>query len=52
MIVAGSYVLNIGEIRNGFLWPLKAIKKEKGSLHMICVALLYSLTSSFAKKLR
>lgn len=49
MIVSGSYVLNLGEIRNGFLGPLKAIRKEKGSLLMICVAALYSFTSSFGK---
>jgi uncharacterized membrane protein len=49
MIVSGSYVLNVGEISNGFLGPLKAIRKERGSLLMICVALLYSLTSSFGK---
>lgn len=49
MIVSGSYVLNIGEIKNGLLEPLKAIRKEKGSLLMICVAALYSFTSSFGK---
>ena len=49
LIVAGSYVLNIGEMKNGLMEPLKAIRKEKGSLLMICVALLYSFTSSFGK---
>lgn len=49
LIVSGSYVLNIGEIKNGLIEPLKAIRKEKGSLLMICVALLYSFTSSFGK---
>jgi drug/metabolite transporter (DMT)-like permease len=49
LIVFGSYVLNIREMRNGFLSPLKAITKEKGSLLMIGVSLLYSFTSSFGK---
>jgi drug/metabolite transporter (DMT)-like permease len=49
LIVSGSYLLNIGEIRNGIFGPLKAIGKEKGSVLMICVALLYSFTSSFGK---
>jgi len=49
LIVFGSYALNIGEIKNGLMEPLKAIRKEKGSLFMICVALLYSFTSSYGK---
>ena len=49
LIVSGSYVLNISETKNGLLGPLKAIKREKGSVLMICVALLYSFTSSFGK---
>jgi len=49
LIVSGSYVLNIGEMKNGLMEPLKAIVREKGSLLMICVALLYSVTSSYGK---
>ena len=49
LIVFGSYALNIREIGNGLLEPLKAIRKEKGSLLMIGVALLYSFTSSLGK---
>ena len=49
LIVSGSYVLNISEMKNGLLGPLKAIKREKGSVLMICVAFLYSITSSFGK---
>ena len=49
MIVSGSYVLNVGEISNGFLGPLRAIRKERGALLRVCAALLYSLTSSFGK---
>ncbi|MDH4231654.1 MAG: DMT family transporter [Nitrospirota bacterium] len=49
LVVFGSYLLNIGEVKKGFFEPVKAIKREKGSVLMICVALLYSFTSSFGK---
>jgi len=49
LIVIGSYLLNISEMKNGLLGPLKAIKREKGSVLMIGVALLYSFTSSYGK---
>ncbi len=48
-IVVGSYTLNIHEIRRGFFKPFKAVLKEKGSILMICVALIYSVTSSLGK---
>jgi len=48
-IAAGSYTLNISKIREGILEPLRAITKEKGSVLMIGVALIYSLTSSLGK---
>ena len=49
LIVFGSYLLNIAEADKGIFEPLKAIKREKGSVLMICVALIYSFTSSFGK---
>jgi uncharacterized membrane protein len=49
LIVSGSYLLNIGELRKGIFEPLRAIGREKGSVLMIFVALLYSLTSSLGK---
>ena len=48
-IAAGSYTLNISKIREGILEPLRAITKEKGSVLMIGVALIYSITSSLGK---
>lgn len=48
-LAAGSYTLNIHEIRKGIVEPFKAITKEKGSLLMIGVALIYSITSSLGK---
>lgn len=50
LIAAGSYILNISEIKKGIFEPFKAVTKEKGSVFMICVALLYSFTASFGKK--
>lgn len=49
LIAAGSYVLNIGRKKEGLLAPFRAIANERGSVLMILVALLYSITSSFGK---
>jgi len=48
-ISAGSYTLNISKIKEGIFAPLRAITKEKGSVLMIAVALIYSFTSSLGK---
>ncbi|MEW6571231.1 MAG: DMT family transporter [Nitrospirota bacterium] len=48
-IAAGSYTLNVHELRRGIWKPFRAIKEEKGSVLMICVALIYSITSSLGK---
>ena len=49
LIVLGGYTLNIRTVRAGFLEPFRAIAKERGSVYMICVALIYSVTSSLGK---
>lgn len=49
LIASGSYTLNIRTIRKGILEPFRAITKEKGSILMIGVALIYSITSSLGK---
>lgn len=49
MIAVGSYTLNIGELRKGCLEPLKAITRERGSLYIIGVALIYSVTATLGK---
>jgi len=49
LIAAGSYTLNIHELRQSLLGPLKAILKEKGSIMMIIVAFIFSITSSLGK---
>ena len=48
-LAVGSYVLHIHELDKGILDPIRAILKEKGSVLMIFVALIYSITSSLGK---
>ena len=49
LIAVGSYTLNISKVRKGVLEPFRAVAREKGSVLMIVVALIYSLTSSLGK---
>ena len=49
LIAAGGYSLNLGSAREGLFAPLRAIAKERGSVYMIVVALIYSMTSSLGK---
>lgn len=48
-IAAGSYTLHISKIKEGIFEPLRAITSERGSVFMIGVALIYSLTASLGK---
>jgi drug/metabolite transporter (DMT)-like permease len=48
-ITVGSYTLNLHEMRKGIFEPFGTITKEKGSVLMISVALIYSVTSSLGK---
>ena len=48
IIVAGNYIINIDR-KAGLLSPFKTIAKERGSMMMLAVAFLYSITSSFGK---
>ncbi|WP_298432615.1 EamA family transporter [Geobacter sp.] len=50
LIAAGSYTLNLRSRRDGFLAPFRAILRERGSLCMIGVAVLYSFTATLGKK--
>ncbi|RNC65841.1 MAG: DMT family transporter [Desulfuromonadales bacterium] len=50
LVAAGSYILNLNEREKGLLAPLRAIRREPGSLCMIGVALIYSVTSTLGKK--
>ncbi len=49
LIAVGAYALNAGAYRHGLLGPVRAIFKERGSVLMIIVALIYSLTSTLGK---
>jgi len=49
LITAGAYTLNARAAKTGLLGPLKAIARERGSLMMIAVALIYSVTSTLGK---
>jgi drug/metabolite transporter (DMT)-like permease len=49
MIAFGGYALNIKETRKGILAPFMAIKRERGSLYMIVVALIFSVTATLGK---
>lgn len=49
LMVAGSYTLNIHRIKKDLFEPIKAIAREKGSVFMIMVAFIYSITSSLGK---
>jgi len=49
LVVAGSYVLNINELKQGYLEPIKAIFRNKGGFYMIIVAFLYSLCANLGK---
>ncbi len=49
LMAIGSYTLNIHKIRHTILEPVKAIFREKGSVMMIIVAFIFSITSSLGK---
>ena len=49
LIASGSYTLNIHKMRHSLIEPVKAVFREKGSVMMIAVALLFSITSSLGK---
>jgi uncharacterized membrane protein len=48
-LAIGSYVLHLHELRDGISEPMKAIAREKGSVLMILVAFIYSVTSALGK---
>jgi drug/metabolite transporter (DMT)-like permease len=51
LIVAGSYILNADKKNQGFFSPFRAILRERGSLLMLIVAFLYSVTAVIGKML-
>lgn len=49
LITAGAYLLNASASSKGILGPLRAILKEPGSILMLVVAVIYSVTSTLGK---
>lgn len=49
LVAAGAYLLNVHTTKEGLLAPFKAVLREEGSLMMIVVALIYSVTSNLGK---
>ncbi len=48
-IVIGGYFINIEHIKKGFFAPFKNIYREKGSLLMLIVAFIWSVTANIEK---
>jgi uncharacterized membrane protein len=48
LVVIGAYVLNISP-KIGLLGPFKSLFSEKGSIYMLTVALIFSITASLSK---
>jgi len=49
LIALGGYSLNLSSLRTGPLGPLKSVLRERGSLYMLAVSLIYSVTSALGK---
>lgn len=49
LITGGSYILNIHKARHALMEPIRAIFKERGSVMMLIVAIIFSITSSLGK---
>jgi len=49
LVALGTYLLQIGRIREGWLQPWLAVFKNKGSLYMLIVALCYAVTATLGK---
>ncbi len=49
-VVAGSYLLNVTQVKYGYFAPFRAILKEPGSILMLVVAFIYSFLAVLGKK--
>ena len=49
LIAAGAYLLNLNSSGRGILSPFRALAKEKGSILIIIVAFIYSISSNLGK---
>ncbi len=49
LIGLGGFTLNLSNLRSGIFGPLRAVVRERGSLYMLSIALVYGFTSSLGK---
>ena len=49
LIVSGSYTLYLPSLRHGLTEPIRAMFREQGSILMLAVAFIYSITSVLGK---
>src|SRR3972149_2767382 len=49
LVTAGAYLLHVHTTYKGILEPFRAIGRERGSVLMIIVAFIYSITSNLGK---
>lgn len=49
LLVAGSYLLNINNIKRGILNPFRSLLKNKGTRYMLIVAFIWSISANFDK---
>lgn len=49
LTATGAYLLNISTTKKGLLEPFRAIKQERGSLYMVFVAFIFSITANLGK---
>lgn len=45
LVVIGGYALNLDSARQGWLGPVRAIFRERGSLYMLAVSAIYAMTA-------
>ena len=45
----GAYLLHVNTTKQGFFGPFKAIRRERGSMYMIIVAFIFSITANLGK---
>lgn len=49
LVFVGAYVLNLRSRKDSLLGPVRSLIKEKGSVYMIIVAFIYSITAVLGK---
>jgi len=49
LIITGSYLLNVNQLKKGLFEPIKSLLKNRGSKYMLIIALLWSISSIFDK---